>query len=97
MEFEICYRSEENHIFVPEWENKEIVTTPDFYYTMEETKDKYYYELEIGATWDDKFGEIIVRKVGIPEDGKEENEWMEKLTDEEIVKIVNHIGAICFK
>lgn len=97
MEFEISYRSEENHIFVPEWENKEIVTTPDFYYTMEETKDKYYYELEIGATWDDKFAEIIVRKVGISEDGKEENEWMEKLTDEEIVKIINHIGAICFK
>ena len=71
MEFELSYRSEENHIFIPEWENRDMTTTPDFYYTMEETRDKYYYELEIGATWDDKFGEIIVRKVGIPADGKE--------------------------
>ena len=50
MEFELSYRSEENHIFIPEWENRDMTTTPDFYYTMEETRDKYYYELEIGAT-----------------------------------------------
>ena len=96
MEFELSYRSEENHIFIPEWENRDMTTTPDFYYTMEETRDKYYYELEIGATWDDKFGEIIVRKVGIPSDGKEENEWMEELTEEEVQNIIKHIGEVCF-
>lgn len=97
MEYESSYRNEENHIYIAEWENRDINTTPDYYFTIEETKDKYYYELEIGATWDDKFGEIIVRKVGIPEDGKEENERMEKLTEDEIDIIIEHIGKICFE
>ena len=64
MEFEISYRSEENHIFVPEWENKEIVTTPDFYYTMEENKDKYYYELEIGVLNTDIYDICCVLRQG---------------------------------
>ena len=93
MEYELSYRSEENHIFIPEWENREIKKMPEYQYTLEETKDQYYYEIEIGSTWDDNFGELIVRKVK----GSGKDETLEQLTEAEIEAILSYVGTVCFE
>ena len=92
MTYELDYRNDENHIFIPEWENKDIKNVPDYNYSYEETEDRYYYKIEIGSTWDDNFGELIVRKVSVQDD-----EVCEKMEEYEIEAILAYVGQVCFE
>ena len=92
MTYELDYRNDENHIFIPEWENKDIKNVPDYNYSYEETEDRYYYETEIGSTWDDNLGELIVRKVSVQDD-----EVCEKMEEYEIEAILAYVVHVCFE
>jgi len=88
MDYEHSYRSSENHIFLPDWEGLEVVEMPEYYLEIPETKGEYIYEIEVGATWDDMFGELIVRKVSASD-----QDALFELEEEEIDAIVDAIAA----
>lgn len=92
MNYELSYRSEENHIFIPEWENRDIKEMPEYTYFIEEHKDEYYFEIEIGSTWDDKFAEAIVRKVV----GEGDEEKLVQMNEDEIEIILEYLERTCF-